>query len=244
MTVASINPMRRSFVWEALLAALLVEAALVAAVVIFLEQATPVPAPPPEPMKVELAVAPAPEAPKPPEPLTNTPDIPKPRTPTPPQTEPKSRVIREKTAAPTPAPVAQKPVAEAPRELAETPVDTPSAFATQPAQTAPPPPPPPPSANAASPTDPFQAALREAVQAAVRYPGAARMMKLVGQTRLGFDYLDGRITNPHVVRSSGRELLDQAALDALQRAVFPAPPKELAGHALNLEIVVMFSLQS
>jgi periplasmic protein TonB len=244
MTVASINPMRRSPVWEALLAALLVEAALVAVAVIFLERATPVPAPPPEPMKIELAVAPAPEAPRPPEPPTNTPDVPKPSTPTPPQTEPKPRVIRETTAAPTPAPILDKSVAEAPQEPAETPVDTPSAFATPPAQAAPPPPPLPPSASAASPTDLFQAALREAVQAAVRYPGAARMMKLVGQTRLGFDYLDGRITHPRVVRSSGRELLDQAALDALQRAAFPAPPKELAGHALNLEIVVVFSLQS
>jgi protein TonB len=68
------------------------------------------------------------------------------------------------------------------------------------------------------------------------------MMKLVGQTKLGFDYQDGRITHQHVVRSSGRELLDRAALEALQNAVFPAPPKELAGHTMNLEILVVFSL--
>jgi protein TonB len=90
----------------------------------------------------------------------------------------------------------------------------------------------------------FEARLRDAVQAAVRYPSAARIMRLSGHVRLGFAYLDGTISNPHVVQSSGRKMLDDAALAALNGTAFPAPPAELKGHLLNLEIVVTFTPSS
>jgi protein TonB len=90
----------------------------------------------------------------------------------------------------------------------------------------------------------FQARLRDAVQAAVRYPNAARIMRLTGHVRLGFAYQDGTISSPHVVQSSGQRMLDDAALTALNSAAFPAPPPELKGHLLNLEIVVTFAPSS
>jgi periplasmic protein TonB len=212
--------------------ALLVEAAMVGGAAVYLERAAPVLAPRlPEPIKVEMTALPTPEAPKPPEPQSPPPEPPKVPTPKPVHAKPVAR----------PQPAAEKPAAPPMPVPAEQPSDAPSSFATA---TVPPPPPPAPSssANTATATDLFQAALRAAVQAAVRYPSAARILKLTGQTKLGFDYQDGRITSPHIVRSCGRAMLDQAALEALQNAVFPAPPKELVGHLMKLEITVIFSL--
>ncbi|CAE6931783.1 hypothetical protein R69927_07197 [Paraburkholderia domus] len=103
---------------------------------------------------------------------------------------------------------------------------------------------PPASVSDAKPSAVFEAKLRDAVQAAVRYPSAARIMRLTGHVRLGFVYQDGAMSNPRVVQSSGQKMLDDAALAALNSTSFPAPSVELKGHVLNLEIVVTFSPSS
>jgi len=240
MTIPLTHPIQRSSLGGALLVAIVIEALLLTGVAGYLQRS---PAPLPasvQPIALELVAPPTPEppTPEPPKPPEATPEPPKPE---PPKPEP------PKPEPPKPHPVvhpAAKPIAP-PTPVPAGPIsDAPSDFATPPASAAPPPPPPPSaSATAATATDLFQAQLRAAVQAAVRYPSVARIMKLVGQTKVGFDYRDGHIANPRIVRSSGRDILDQAALEALQNADFPPPPKELTGQLLKLEINVVFTLQ-
>ncbi len=50
-----------------------------------------------------------------------------------------------------------------------------------------------------------------------------------GETVVSFDYMDGVVSNIHVDRSSGSRELDQAAVQAVQKAVLPPKPAELAG---------------
>jgi TonB family protein len=46
---------------------------------------------------------------------------------------------------------------------------------------------------------------------------------------VSFDYIDGVVSDIHVDRSSGSHDLDEAAVRAVQRAVLPSEPAELAG---------------
>ena len=82
--------------------------------------------------------------------------------------------------------------------------------------------------------------VRDAVQAAVHYPAAARMMGLAGRARLRLNYRDGGVDSPSVAQSSGTPMLDQAALKAAQGAHYPATPPELVGHLLPLLVWVEF----
>jgi protein TonB len=185
-----------------------------------------------EEIQLELTTLPPVEAPKPPDPV-------------PPKVEP---------AKPEPQKMQVKPV---PRKLVPPPPPVPVKTAPPPSgpvgavasdfAEAPPAPPvePVPVRSAPKPdvTDLFQAEARAAVQAALRYPNAARIRKLTGQSRVGFDYRDGQVSNARIVTSSGYDILDDAAINALNSASLPAPPQDLAGHLLKLTIAVNFSAQ-
>jgi periplasmic protein TonB len=238
----------RTVLGEAFVVSLVIEALILAALTgVFKREETRPKAKPPEPIKVMLAPpAPTPAPPAPPPAAAKT-APPKPPVPV----KPPPRAVKQPVAAKRTAnPVAPKP--ELPK--APAPADTPSqpeqAHDTAPETPAPPVEPSPQQAQPqeshsdVKPSALFQARLRDAVQAAVRYPNAARIMKLRGHVRLGFGYLDGTISNPHIVQSSGQKMLDEAALTALNSTSFPAPPPELKGHPLNLEIVVTFAPSS
>jgi len=81
---------------------------------------------------------------------------------------------------------------------------------------------------------------RTAVQSAVQYPYAAKMAHITGNTRVGFLYMDGLISNPRIIKSSGYDVLDRAALKAVSEAKYPPTPAELEHKSLSLEIVVRF----
>jgi periplasmic protein TonB len=224
----------------ALCLALALEAAMLLGVASYLH--APAKPPLPEAISIDLTTVPPEPTPPAPEPTPPTPEPPKPE---PPKPEPPKPVPKPEP--PKPHPIVHQAARAAPQQPAipAGPVsDAPSDFAAPPAAAEPPPPPPPVTSGAPSATDLFQAQLRAAVQAALDYPAAARMMKLGGQTRLGFDYRDGIASNARIVRSSGRDMLDAAALEALRRAALPHPPPALAGQTLPLEINVVFSLQS
>ena len=89
----------------------------------------------------------------------------------------------------------------------------------------------------------FEAELRDAIQNAVRYPSAARLMQLSGKTLVGFEFQDGRVSAIHVLQSSGSDQLDAAALRAVREAYCPPPPPKLAGRLLSFHIWVRFVLQ-
>jgi protein TonB len=82
--------------------------------------------------------------------------------------------------------------------------------------------------------------IREAVQAAVHYPPAARMMGVTGRARVLLDYQGGAVDNPTLAQSSGAPLLDTAALAAARDAHYPKPPPDLEGQRLRFLVWVEF----
>ena len=87
----------------------------------------------------------------------------------------------------------------------------------------------------------LEARIREAVQAAVQYPAAARMMSLRGRARVRLDYQDGAVGYVELAQSAGNGLLDNAAMKAVRQAQYPRPPSEIAGRLLRLLVWVDFS---
>ena len=87
--------------------------------------------------------------------------------------------------------------------------------------------------------DTLRGRIREAVQAVVHCPAAARMMHRSGIARVAFDYRDGALTgSPQLAGSSGTPMLDDAAIAAVNRAHYPLPPPEQANRVLRLVISV------
>jgi protein TonB len=237
MNTLSLHPPKtRTMLGEAFVVALVIEAVVLFAIAGWLghHESKPETKPLP-PIRITMAAAtPAPPAPKP------APPVPKPVVPHPqPVKQAPAKPRMQKVSSP-----AQLPKAAQPAEQADVPATRPAPVADKAPAVASPPVQPAASSTNAKPSAEFEAKLRDAVQAAVRYPSAARIMKLTGHVRLGFLYQDGTISNPRVVQSSGQVMLDKAALAALNDTSFPAPPAELKGHALNLEIVVTFSPSS
>ncbi|NNM51151.1 MAG: TonB family protein [Pseudomonadales bacterium] len=81
-----------------------------------------------------------------------------------------------------------------------------------------------------------------AVQSAVVYPYAARISHMHGRTRVGFTFLDGNVSNVTVLESSGYRLLDDAAVQAVMTAHYPAPPGNLKGQHLPFSLWVYHRL--
>ena len=218
-------------------AALLLEVAIIGALLWVADHDSA--PPPPAPMQIVL------ESPQP-APKTLAPPLPTPAQPKPlprPTPKPKVRIHKEIPRA-RPKPVVQPPPTPAPPKIEAPPAP---AAETKPAMAVPVPPAPsvPPAPHApeiASVKATFEAELRSAIQAAVRYPEAAKLMKLTGKAQVAFDYRDGQITHLRIVASSGTDLLDRGALQAVRNALFPATPKELQGQSMAFDIWVRFHL--
>ena len=99
---------------------------------------------------------------------------------------------------------------------------------------------PPSSPAAADQEAALEARIRDAVQAAVRYPAAARMMGVTGRARVQLDYRGGGIGSPVLTQSSGAPLLDRAALAAARSAHYPAAPPAIEKRLLRLLVWVEF----
>lgn len=89
----------------------------------------------------------------------------------------------------------------------------------------------------------FQRTLFEHIEHYRHYPDAARAQQLVGETQLLFAMSrDGAVLDIWVQRSSGYELLDEAAIDTIQRAQpLPLIPSLLPDR-LNIMIHVAFAM--
>ncbi len=213
--------------WSAAAAlALALESVIVAAVLWWARSTTTPPLPP--------VVAIVLEAPRP---ARQTVAPPQPR-PSPPVLQPVEK--------PRPRPVAHKRLHRAPPEPLVPPRMLPQprvAPASAPiAETQPLIPVSPPARELASVRASFEAALRSAIQAAVRYPVAAGLMRLTGSTVVAFQYRDGRISAVRVARSCGIGMLDHAAVQAVRDAPYPTTPAELQGQRMAFQIRVRFRL--
>jgi protein TonB len=119
-------------------------------------------------------------------------------------------------------------------------IDSPPASPASPSMaiTQPAPPPPPLPIPSVGIEDQFKSAVRAAVFAADRVPESARLLGLYGDTRVGFSLRDTRVSNVHMIASSGHESLDEAALRAVRVAAYPEPPPTLRGRLLDFEVTV------
>ncbi|MDR3391825.1 MAG: energy transducer TonB [Sulfuriferula sp.] len=169
----------------------------------------------------------------------------------------------KEAAKPVPKPVVQPPqikhvvvphiqppvhVAAAPAAVPppSTPAPVVSAPVTAPVVAAPPPPPPPVASHneTAEKEAAFSAQLKAAIQAALIYPPAARMMSVHGKAQVEFEFEDGTRSQIHVIQSSGSTMLDQAAIQAASNARIPPTPEFLKGKKKTYQIWVEFNLGS
>lgn len=245
--------------WMAVaIAALAVEAALLAGVVTLLRRPAAPPAALP-PMQIVL------EAPRPvPKPAHIAPPRPK-APPRPIVARPKTPVAVEKPRMPprprprvTPPPPVLLPAAQQPPPVTPPP--------TPPSPTPPPLPqvalpPPVPEARPSMPVAPppasvpirpavdlgalraaYGQAVHAAIQSAVRYPEMARRMGESGRTLVAFRFEQGTAHDVRIVTSSGSGALDRAAVRAVHDASFPQPPAALQGKPLQLQLWIEFRL--
>ena len=212
--------------------AIVVEAILLALILWETQHASPPPAALP-PMQLQLVQEP--------KPLPPTPPPPKP-TPTPPKPTPKP--VPKPTPKPTPKPV-PKP-APMPKPVRETlpPSPLPSPVQAPPPEPVPETPPPPPApVNPAVKAD-YLAQVKGAIQAAVHFPEAARMLGEQGQVLVHFTLRNGAVTDLRILRKGSLEAFDSAALAAVRSARLPPTPKELENKTYSLDVVVQFVLRN
>ena len=78
------------------------------------------------------------------------------------------------------------------------------------------------------------------INAAKFYPQAARSSGVVGIVGVQFNIdVLGKVISAHVIRSSGHDLLDQAALDILRSLELPAPPAGSFSANTNIKFSLM-----
>jgi protein TonB len=159
-------------------------------------------------------------------PLLAKPDVPPPRA--------KSLPLPEVTlpAVPEPAPVPPPPVAS--------PLAEPVVHGAEPVA-APVAPPPQPAASAA-PSAEYIAKVRAAVQGAFEYPMAAKAQDFRGRARVAFSLTDTRPSSARIVVSSGMNIVDRAALKAVERASYPPAPEALRRADQAFEVWVSFGV--
>ena len=75
--------------------------------------------------------------------------------------------------------------------------------------------------------DAYKQKIRQEVERNKQYPRRARTMKVMGKVVVQFDLQnDGKIVSPRIIQSSDNSLLDQAAIDAVNRSnSVGSPPK-------------------
>lgn len=197
------------------------------------------PPPPPPPVKEPEPPKPEPQKTKVVPPSKPLP-VPAPK----PVTPPPQPIIQPTVSAPPP-PVAEPPpqIIAVPQKAAE-----PTPSVTIPAPPAPPPPLPqePVVDDASAAKAGYGRLLAGEFAKHKKYPQVARMRGWQGtaQIRLQVD-ADGNALNPVVEQSSGKEILDNQALETVRNSLpLPPPPAILRGKPFSIVVPVVFRLES
>lgn len=169
----------------------------------------------PEPMAIELVDIPPPKDEPPPVPE-------KPLPPPPPKT-----VVPPKPQAPQPTPLATPaPALAEPAPALPVQPQQPVKTAEPPKPVEPPAPPPQPLSNPAAENG-YQARARAEIDKQKRYPDEAQQLGMTGTAVVSYTIArDGRLLRAEIAQSSGFKLLDQAALQAVQRTRFETMPAD------------------
>ena len=126
---------------------------------------------------------------------------------------------------PTPQPPQQQPLFKVPS--VPTPIPSPTSEPLQPPHS--PWVPGQPSQVSEDLVNQFSTKMLRAINDQKVYPKVALLQAVTGEAVISFDYVDGVVSNIHVDRSSGSPELDQAAIQAVQKAALPPKPAELVG---------------
>jgi len=86
--------------------------------------------------------------------------------------------------------------------------------------------------------------VRFRIESHKKYPDSARKRQIEGRVTVGFVIgQDGRLIAIRVVKSAGKRILDEAALNAVRESSpFPRPPANLFKAPLPLQITIVFEL--
>ena len=91
----------------------------------------------------------------------------------------------------------------------------------------------------------WKSALVSRLERAKRYPPQAQARGEHGVAQLAFSVdRSGGVHNARIVRSSGSNLLDEATLELLKHAApLPAPPPELAGAQIAIQVPIRYDIR-
>jgi protein TonB len=201
--------------------------------------------PPPPPQPAVIQAVPRPE---------RHPDAVAPPNPVEPRFEPRTEIRPE---APPPSVAPQQPAIAQPRvEVAAVPQERPHSPVQEAPQVAAPPPPQPPAQPVAVPkaaveaertlVSSYEKSLSDLIKRHEKYPERAMRQRWEGTAVVGLSLSpDGKVMDVAIVESSGREILDDAALNMVRRASpLPRAPEGLRGKERLVRVPIVFKLQS
>ena len=87
----------------------------------------------------------------------------------------------------------------------------------------------------------FGARMRRAINEQKQYPKGPLLKGETGQTVVSFDYAEGVVSNIRVDQPSGTQALDDAAVEAVEKATLPAKPAELA-NLTHFVVILTFDI--
>lgn len=86
----------------------------------------------------------------------------------------------------------------------------------------------------------FEQQVHAAIQSALVYPYAAKLAHISGRVQVSFTYRAGNISDIKILQGSPYAMLNTAAIQAVQSASYPTPPANLGDRVLQFEIWVSF----
>jgi TonB family protein len=91
----------------------------------------------------------------------------------------------------------------------------------------------------------FLTTVRRKIESKKRYPISARNSGIEGRSEVRMTILkDGKLEKAEIIKSSGNEILDNAALESIHNAIpFPPIPAELKRERIEMSIYLIFNME-
>jgi len=86
--------------------------------------------------------------------------------------------------------------------------------------------------------------VRLRIESNKKYPPSARYRNMEGRVKVAFEIISqGKVVNVRIEESSGKTILDKAAIEAVKKSSpFPLPPPTLFKLPMKMTIVILFEL--
>jgi outer membrane biosynthesis protein TonB len=95
-----------------------------------------------------------------------------------------------------------------------------------------------------TPFEAFQSEVYAAIDYRKLYPREGLLGGSTGTTTVDFDYLDAKVSNIKITKSSGDRPLDNASVTAISNALLPTPPSFDVGKTLHIQVLLCYSLNN